>query len=167
MANILKILTLLIFITVSSCTKVKQEPIGTGANTVSALVDGKQFEKKACWSCLKGGTALDVFFNDSIFNLLAEDKDQNLAIELEIKSLKASGKYDLSTKDKNYATIFNFNTPFTKYSTSNVNKGHINIAKFDRQHQIIAGTFEFTAEDEKNASHKVIVTAGKFNVTYK
>jgi hypothetical protein len=167
MATILKILALLIFIIVSSCTKEKQARIGTGANTVSALVDGKQFEKKACWSCIKAGSALDVFYNDSIFNLSAEDKDQNLVLELEIKSLKAAGKYTLSSKEKNYGMIYNYNTPYTRFSTSNINNGLINITTFDRQHQIIAGTFEFTAEDEKNAKHTLSVTAGKFNITYK
>lgn len=165
MASVLKIFTLLIILNASSCVKednLKQN----GTNTMTALLGSKHFEKGACWGCIAGGSALIVLYNDTIFRVTAEDGEQNLIMKLEIPSLKTPGLYSLSSQDKNYAIIEEFK-PYTRFSTSNTNTGRINITKLDRQRQIISGTFEFSAVDEKNSAHTVSVTAGNFDVTYK
>ena len=166
MTTILKIFTLFIFLNVTSCTK-ENASTETGTNTMTALVDGKHFEKKACWSCLKGGSAIDVFHNDTVFSVVAEDMDQKLTIELGIKSLNAPGLYTLSSRDKNFAILRNYNSPYSSYSTSNINTGRVNITKLDLSRHIITGTFEFSAINEKNSAQTVNVTAGNFDVTYK
>ncbi|MBC7746197.1 MAG: hypothetical protein H7096_13960 [Flavobacterium sp.] len=166
MTSIFKIFTLFIFVNVSSCVK-EDSPKPGGTNTMIALVDGKHFEKKACWGCLKGGSAIDVFLNDTVFSVTAEDMDQKLTIELGIKSLNAPGLYTLSSRDKNFAIVRNYNSPYASFSTSSTNTGRINITMLDLSKHIIAGTFEFSAIDEKNSAHTVNVTAGNFDVTYK
>lgn len=166
MSTIQKIFALFILINVSACQKEKS-PSPSGANTVTATVDGKPFKKGACFSCIGAGSALVVYFPDSLFSLTAEDGDHNLVIELILPSLKSTGLYTLSSKDKNFAILYDYNTPYTRFTTSNINTGQINITKFDHQQKIIAGTFEFSAADNKNPTHTVTVTKGNFDVTYK
>jgi hypothetical protein len=141
----------------------------TGANIIAAKVNGKVWEKKACWSCIGGGTGLRVNYDDrNFFGISGEQKDENkdIVITLVIPNLKSIGAYPLSGEGKNQGFLSNYSNGSIKYATSGNNNGTITITKLDLANKIISGTFEFTAEDENNPANTIKVTDGRFDVTF-
>lgn len=142
------------------------KPTQTGANIMAAKVNGKTWEKKACWSCTGGGDGLIVDYDDrAFFAVTGEDPDQGLIIALAITSLKSTGTYQLTSKNLNFARLFKSNEG-KYYFTSINNTGTVTITKLDLTKKIISGTFELTAEDENNPANTIRVTGGRFDVTF-
>jgi len=165
--KILFVLPLLSILLAASCKKDDlPKATQTGANMMAAKVDGKAWQTKACTSCIGGGTALSVNYDDRIFfGISGQNRDQNIVITLVIKSLKSTGVYELTTQTNNYVQFYN-SKDIIKYYTSNTNKGTITITKLDLANKIISGTFDFTAEDENNPANTIKVTDGRFDVKY-
>lgn len=171
MKNKLKILLMLPFLSVLLADSCKKDDLPTatqtGANTMAAKVDGKVWQTKACVSCLGGGTALSINYDDrDFFGVSGQNRDQNIVITFVIKSLKSARPYYLMAQSNNYAQIYNSKDNSTYY-TSNTNKGQVTITKLDLTNQIISGTFDFTAEDENNPANTIKVTDGRFDVKYR
>ncbi|RYY30344.1 MAG: hypothetical protein EOP41_00820 [Sphingobacteriaceae bacterium] len=170
MKNKIKILIVLPFLFLLLITSCEKEGLPkatqTGANTMSCKVNGKVWQKKACVSCLGGGSALSLNYDDrDFFGISGQNRDQNITITLIINSLKKTRIYSSSTNGNNQAYLNNYNNG-TYYSTSQSNKGTITVTKLDLNNKIISGTFEFTAEDENNPNNTIKVTDGRFDVKY-
>ena len=168
MKNLKAVLLALLILSLNlSCKKdsMPPKPTQTGANTMYAKVNGKPWQKKACWSCISGGGALDAVYEDGTlkFFVTGQNNDQKIVISVGVKELKSIGTYPLSNKDLNfgYITTENF-----RYFTSNNSLGIIKITKIDLANKIISGTFEFTAEDENNSANTIKVTDGWFDIVY-
>lgn len=165
--KLLFILPLLCILTAAACKKDDlPKATQTGENTMAAKLNGKAWVKKACASCIGGGTALRVNYEDrSFFGISGEDRDQNITITLVVPVLKKVGTYNLSSRETNFARLYNNNNNINYFSSNN-NMGKITITKINLAEQIISGTFEFTAEDENNPANTVEVTDGRFDIKY-
>ncbi|RYE20165.1 MAG: hypothetical protein EOP45_11510 [Sphingobacteriaceae bacterium] len=170
MKNRIKILLVLPFLFVLLAVSCKKDDLPkatqSGANTIAAKINGKAWQKKACTSCIGGGSALEVNYDDrNFFGVGGQNRDQNITISIIIKSLKSTGTYELTSQNLNYTEIYSSNDHIT-YSTSMKNKGRVIINKLDLTNHIISGTFEFTGEDENNPTNTIKVTDGWFDVKY-
>ena len=166
--RILAKLMLLMMLLVVSCRK-DDLPKATqsGANTIAAKINGKAWQKKACTSCIGGGSALEINYDDrNFFGVGGQNRDQNITISIIIKSLKSTGTYDLKEQNINYAQVSAYNNVTTHYYTSTSNSGQVNITKLDLENHIISGTFNFTAGDENNPANTIKITDGSFDVKY-
>jgi len=161
------VLSLLSILLAASCKKDDlPKATQTGANTMAAKVNGKVWQTKACTSCIGGGTALSINYDDrSFFGISGQNRDQNIVITLVIKSLKSTGVYELTTQINNYVQFYN-SKGIIKYYTSNTNRGIVIITKLDLTNKIVSGTFDLTAEDENNPGNTIKVTDGRFDVKY-
>jgi hypothetical protein len=97
--------------------------------------------------------------------MTGQNKDQNMSVSLLIDNLKNLGNYKLSSQNTNYGRIFQ-SIPDINYYTSSTKNGIVTITKLDLNNKIISGTFEFTAEDEKNPANTIKVTDGWFDISY-
>jgi len=152
-----------------SCKKDSTKPTQKGANKMAANINGVRWEKKACFSCIAGGEALDVNYDDrTFFGISGENLDSQYTITIIIENLKNPGEFVLgngkgSNTASNYAIVY----PKTgKYYTSSNTIGKVTITKLDPSSKIITGTFEFTAENENNPSDVLTIKNGWFDVTY-
>lgn len=163
--------TLLLALLISSlsmaCKKDKKDqPTQIGANKMYAKVNGVAWQNKACWGCISGGGAINAIYEDGTlwFSVAGENNDQKTIVYIIIKELKSLGSYQLKSRDLNYGYIFKNDL---RYYTKNNNIGVVTITKIDLANKIIAGTFEFTAEDENNPGNTIKVTDGWFDIVYK
>jgi len=172
MKTILKLLLIpfLCFLLVASCKKEDDlpKPNQTGANIMAAKIDGQLWQKKACFSCIAGGSALRINYDNRILFAITGEDIKTYAIAIIIKELKNPGIFILgngkeSNTASNYAVVY---TATTNFYTSNINTGTITITKLDTVNKIISGTFEFTAENEKDPSNIMKITEGRLDVKY-
>ncbi|RYE16771.1 MAG: hypothetical protein EOP42_33395 [Sphingobacteriaceae bacterium] len=133
---------------------------------MAAKVNGKAWQKKACTSCIGGGSALKVNYDDrDFFVVTGQDHDFGLDIAIVITSLKRTGTYTLSSRNLDYARLYK-ESDAKYYYTSTKNTGQVTITKLDLVNKIISGTFNLTAEDENNPVNTLKVTDGRFDVKY-
>ena len=166
---ITKTLLFIFLLAISGCKKDKVTQ--TGANTMSAKVNGKAWEQKPCSGCLGGGDGLQVDYSDrDFFFIEGEQHDQGILITVVIVGLKNTGTFKLGDKQTDiYADVYltnSANTNLNYYKTSATKGGTAVITKLDLKKKIISGTFEFTATDQNNVSNTIQVTDGKFDVTF-
>lgn len=160
--------TLLLALVISSlnmaCKKDKtNQPTQTGANKMYAKVNGVPWQPKGCIGC---NSAFSISYDDRInFGLTGRNNDQNITIVLILRNVKASGTYELSTENLNFAELYNYNLK-SFFATTTNNKGTVTITKIDLPNKIISGTFQFTAEDEENPENTVKVSDGWFDGKY-
>ncbi len=171
MKNKLKILLIIPFLSMLLAASCKKDDLPkatqSGANTMAAKVDGKVWQKKACTSCIGGGSALEINYDDrNFFGVSGQNRDQNILVTFVITSLKSTRTYELTSQNLNYAQIYSSNDHKTYY-TSTSNTGQVNITKLDLENHIISGTFNFTAEDENNPANTIKVTDGRFDVKFR
>ncbi len=160
----------LIILIAFSCKKGDQlpKPTQTGADMMAAKINGKVWQKKACFSCIGGGSGLSVNYDNTyFFGVTGQNNDQKITVSIVIPELKATGSYELNSKIpiNSYARVNDSNQNILFY-TSNASKGTVIITKLDTNNKIISGTFEFTAEDESNPNNIIRVTEGRFDVKY-
>ena len=170
MKNLKTVLLALLVCSLSmACKKVSMppKPTQTGANTIYAKVNGKPWQKAACWSCI-GGSGLRRNYDDrTYFNITGENpKDGNSTITIVIPNLKIMGQYELSAQSLNYARFNRYNPETQRFYTSVTNKGKVTITKLDMTNKILSGTFEFSAEDENNPANTIKVSDGWFDITF-
>ena len=156
----IKIFLAFIFLTLSSCEKKAVDPV---INSVSATIDGKTWEKKACWGCIGGGSSLNVTYQDSLLILTAEDGDQHIVLSFIILNPKSVGDYPLSTRDKNFATLYQRGIDGT-FFTSDQKSGKFIVTHLDLTKKTMSVTFEFEANNEYKPNLTVKVLNGKFHV---
>ena len=170
MKNLKAVLLALLICSLSlACKKVSMppKPTQTGANTMYAKVNEQLWEKKACLTCVGGGSGLSRNYEDNgDFYITGEDPNMRTSIGLVIRNFKTIGVYDLSTINLNYAQFNKYSPKSQRFYTSNKSKGSVTITKLGLTNKIISGTFEFTAEDENNSANTVKVTDGWFDITY-
>ena len=157
-----KLFVVLILLVISSCEK--SNPDVQLPNTVTANVNGSAWEKKACWGCIGGGSALEVSYQDSLFILSAEDNSRKIILSFGIHRVNAVGVYELTTRDKNYGRLTDGNSVGRDYYTNNQKRGKFTVTQFDLVKKTMSGTFEFEASDLSNPSLTVMVLNGNFNV---
>lgn len=163
------ILTILISSVAIACKKDKQAQLSqTGANVMHAKVNGVAWQSKACWSCIAGGSGLSGSYDDRInFGVKGQNNDQKISISINLRKLKAIGTYELSSTDLDFGFVVNTSSSYNSFTTTSINMGIVIITKLDLVNKIISGTFQFTAEDEKNPANTVKVTEGWFDITYR
>ena len=157
----IKIFLAFIFLTLSSCEKKAVDPV---INSVSATIDGKSWEKKACWGCIGAGSSLDVTYQDSLFKLTAEDGDRDIVLRFKILNVKSVGVYVLTSRDKNYARLTDGNTEEGPFYTNDQKNGKFIVTHLDLTKKTMSGTFEFEANNEYKPNLTVKVLNGKFHV---
>lgn len=160
--------TLLLALVISSlsiaCKKDKKDqPTQIGANKMYAKVNGVPWQPIGCIGC---NSAFSISYGDRInFGLTGRNNDQNISIVLILRNVKTTGTYELSTKNLNFAELYNYNLN-SFFATTTNNKGVVTITKLDLANKIISGTFKFTAEDIENPENTVKVTDGWFDGKY-
>ena len=142
------------------------KPTQIGANTMYAKINGQPWQPKGCFTC---GSVFQIGYDDRItFSLTGRNNDQNITIGINLRNLNAIGTYELSSTNMNFGYLnINTSNPGGVHVTTELNKGSITITKLDLTNKIIAGTFQFTAEDEDNPLNTVKVTDGWFDGKYR
>jgi len=173
MKTILKLLLIpiLFFLFATSCKKEDDLPKATqtGAGVFAAKINGATWEAGACWSCFGGGSGLSINYDNlTFFGISGKNKDKKFTVSIVIENLKNTGTFILgngkgSNTASNYAAVY---TSPNNFYTSNSTTGKITITKLDTNSKIISGTFEFTAEDERDPSNIMKITEGRFDVKY-
>lgn len=166
------LLPVAVLLLASSCKKDDlPKPTQSGANKMFAKINGNKWENAACWSCIGGGSGISTTYRanglSGITGQSLEGKN-SIAISVVFKSITQPGTYDLGAPGmlndrKNNAQI---RIDDKIYSTTSVNKGRLTITRLDTVTKIMAGTFEFTAEDEKDSTSIVHVTDGWFDAKF-
>ena len=167
MKNIKTILLALLICSLSlACKKDKMpQPTQVGANTMYAKVNGKPWQPKGCISC---GSAFQIGYDDRInFSLTGRNNDQGISITIVLRNLKTVGTYELSSTDMNFGNLNNTTSNHGVFVTTKLKKGSVTITKLDLENKIIAGTFNFIAEDENDSAKTVSVTDGWFDGKYR
>lgn len=138
---------------------------------MAAKVNGKIWQSRSCWTCIGGGSGLDVEYSSGYLRISGEQGDEGTFISLEVQDVKGSGSYTL--KDKSLSGIFGKNGTYGRvfisqgskyYETTATSTG--TVTKLDVANKIISGTFSFRAQNEENSSEFVEVTDGRFDVKY-
>lgn len=105
---------LLFILFAASCKKEGELPEASqsGANIMAAKINGKKWEKKACWSCIGGGSGLRVnYYDDNYFGISGQNRESGYTISIVILSLNGTGRYEfgdgksLNTTD-NHAAVY-------------------------------------------------------------
>jgi hypothetical protein len=154
----------------SNCRKdFSEQRSQTGANTISARVNGQVWKKKGCFSCISGGSSLIVDYSNGNLYIMGQQGDENMRSTLEIVLNHATklGNYSLAQEinDNNYAEYVDYTLRDAKYFiTSTINNGSVTITKLDRENKIISGTFSIAVENRDNAAEIIKITEGAFDV---
>jgi len=96
------------------------------------------------------------------------------SIDLSIQHVTGTGVYEFNTPG--YQEADYYLRPLIRYQDTSVHQlsylqytpghGNLTLTRFDKKNKIIAGTFRFTAFNNKNSPDSVKVTGGHFNINY-
>lgn len=102
----------------------------------------------------------DYYFIVSTVRLVDEDdelKDVFLSFHIDTSVIK-TGNYQFS-----YISVEYENTYY--YLDTTINKGMVNISRYDSINKIISGTFDFSVIDKNNTNSKILnITKGRFDL---
>ncbi|WP_017256996.1 DUF6252 family protein [Pedobacter arcticus] len=167
------ILASIILLLATSCKKDDlPKATQTGSNNMAAKINGKVWQRKGCFGCIGGGSGISINYDDrTFFGISAQNRDLKYTLTLIIENLKNKTTYTLgngsgNNKAPNYAKVSSDLSNHINYYTTENLKGKITITKLDTTNKIIAGTFEFKAENENNPSDIITVTNGWFDIKY-
>lgn len=140
-----------------------------GANTAGALVDGKVWVATTdrLNTANGSGTYCEKFNNNYTIKLdLRQHKnsyDNAILIKVLIIDLELNKKYDVikATPDSDYSFAIFRDNDSKSFSTNPDHVGSITISKIDIKNQIVSGTFNFNAVDDKG--NVLLITDGRFD----
>lgn len=176
MKNIL--LACVLVIALTSCKKeIKELPPATqtGANTFGLKINGEMWVPQG----FAGIPANDLLKARKLGNMLIITA-QNFAsspteteFEMKLFSITGEGTYLLNTNTSypNGPTNYGYHvkrklTPLDEWITSAAQTGSVTISKLDTVARIVSGTFQFNAENDMDASRRIAVTEGRFDIKY-
>ena len=138
-----------------------------GKNIMAAKVNGEIWKATACWSCLGAGSGLSASYEQSYLNVSGQLKNEGSNFYIHFFFLAPSvGQYSISGDIiNNKIEAIDFLKDKTYYPSAAF-PGIIKITKLDRTRKIISGTFSFKAENKDDPNDVVVVTDGRFDVTY-
>lgn len=101
---------LLFILLAASCKKEDELPEASqsGADIMAAKINGKKWEKKACWSCIGGGSGLSTSYSENYLNMTGEqnDNNNNIVIDLLIANVTKPGEYLLINRLTNSSNSY-------------------------------------------------------------
>jgi len=169
-----------------SCEESLPRPTKKGKDTFGVKINGRNWLPE---TGLFGPDPTSARYGNSRLTVHAAktNKNTNEYIYIYIENITKPGEYainfntlppPLGTSYTNYGTYSHndkmYQDPVTGqlgkyvYYTTNANhKGKVKITKLDIDKKIVAGTFEFTAEDYNNSNQTVKLTKGRFDLNFK
>lgn len=161
----------------SACNKeVEELPAATqtGANTFGATIDGEFWIPKA-FGPINANSILEVrILGGQDFFIHARNyasSPTETEFEFFLKGVTAPGTYLLNSTVSYPSTAASYGyfvkrklTPLNEWITSSLHTGSVTISKIDLVTRIIAGTFQFTAADIRDATKQIIVSEGRFDL---
>ena len=162
----------------ASCKKEIKElppPTETGANTFGAKVNGTLWAPQGFGSFpandilearLAGPT--EILINARNFASSPNETE----FEILIAGISGTGTFQLSNNvprggSLSYGYYVKRNmTPLNEWITSSTQGGTVTVTKFDLTNRIIAGTFQFTANNLYNTPELLTVTEGRFDLKF-
>ncbi|MFC5285338.1 DUF6252 family protein [Pedobacter alpinus] len=144
----------------------------TGSNNIAAKINGKVWQRKGCFGCIGGGSGISINYDDqTFFGISAQNRDLKYTVTLIIENLKSKTTCTLgngigNNKATNYAKVSSDFTNYINYYTTEGLIGKVTITKLDTTNKIVAGTFEFIAENENDPNDVITLTDGWFDVKY-
>ncbi len=178
-AKYLSLIGLSLLFLLSACDEKLPKPSTKGANIFACKVNGKSWIADAGGS-FSGKKISIVYQSDrsrKSFVLYATRiaKKSNTAIQLALEDLTTTGTqyfafdtnaYPGDLQFKNHALYSKYEPGTADYITNSKFNGSINITRLDTANHIIAGTFEFTAENTNGSGETVKVTDGRFDINW-
>ncbi|MCX8018881.1 MAG: DUF6252 family protein [Chitinophagaceae bacterium] len=171
-------LILLLFILFTACRKETPElpPITqTGANTFGLKLNGSVWVPKGFLG-LYDPNLLNARLLGDVLIITAQNFSTSPAeteFELKIFGCRGPGTYNLNQNTTypggphSYAYhVKRRITPLEEWITSAQKTGVVQISRLDTSARIVSGTFQFEAENLNDASKKISVTEGRFDVKY-
>lgn len=155
-----------------SCKKLQlTRPTEKGANTFSCIIDSKVF--KPCkgglfgiQEPLTGHVNITSGIATVTINASCTDEEPFKYINIGLDNFQGVGTYSLS--EPNNGLSYHISYPIDKrYSSYLTGDGKITITKDDRTNYILSGTFECTVANTNNASEKITIKSGRFDISYK
>ena len=142
-----------------------------GANTFGCKINGVSFEPcpklyvpdPSLYVSLSVGTTTSV-----IIGADCTQGDPYKYVIITLGNFHGIGEYLLSDNENNICQYREPDPyPGNYFSSYYTHIGKVTITKDDRTNYILSGTFEFTAANQDNSSNVVMVTEGRFDVSYK
>jgi hypothetical protein len=151
------------------------EPTQTGANTFGAKVEGAFWVPQG-FGIVPTSPLLEARYsgNNSIVinarNFASSPTETEF--ELYLQNVTGTGTVLLNQNTSNYpgqGASYGYYVkrrirPLFEYITSAQNTGRVEITRFDKDANVISGTFEFRGADVTDPSQTVTVTEGRFDV---
>jgi hypothetical protein len=161
-----------------SCKKEVEElppATQTGANTFGAKVNGAFWIPQGFGafpaSNLLEARRLGPNFYINARNFSSSPKETEF--EIFLKDVTGAGIYPLNTTLGNRSTAASYGfyvkrnfSPTNEWLTSATYSGTVNISLLDTANHIIAGTFQFSAEDIFGSDPPLTVSEGRFDIRY-
>ena len=171
------ILCFSVLILVSCKKEVEELPPATqtGANTFGAKVNGSFWIPQG-FSAFPASNLLEArrlgpnfFINARNFSTSPKETE----FEIFLKDVTGTGVYQLNTTLGGRSTNASYGfyvkrnlSPTNEWLTSAVYSGSVNISLLDTTNHIIAGTFQFNAEDIFGSDPPLTVSEGRFDIRY-
>ena len=163
--------------TFATCRKDLDAPPGfpaatqTGANTMGAIVNGKQLIVYQLPGSLL--QSLDAWYINGAFSLYGFDPSKSYegSISISLYNVWGTGKYIVANQLENNTLTNNWaevEISTGRYLTDSVNTGTVTITRFDIVNHIISGTFSMMPKQATVTGPDSIVSvqSGRFDVTY-
>lgn len=160
----------------TACDEKLPEPTSQGANTFACKVNGKPWIPDASRSFNGKKLTLShtyLFKPKRMFVLHASriTKKDNVSISLGLEDVRSTGTqyfaFDTNPMDvrfSNYVLYHESKPNRIDYLTNTRYTGSITFTRVDTTNHIIAGTFEFTAENTDGSGETIKVTDGRFDI---
>ncbi len=168
---------LIVFLLVSCKKEVEELPPATqtGANTFGAKVNGAFWIPQGFGafpaSNLLEARRLGPNFYINARNFSSSPKETEF--EIFLKDVTGAGVYQLNTTLGTRSTAASYGfyvkrnfSPTNEWLTSATYSGTVNISLLDTANHIIAGTFQFNAEDIFGSDPPLTVSEGRFDIRY-
>jgi hypothetical protein len=172
------VILFIMILALAGCSKKIKElpaPSETGSNTFGASVNGKLWAPQG-FGIVRTAPLLEAnFAGNNSYRINARNFSSSpteTEFEIILYNIPGPGTYLLNTTTEVYPnqtasyasyTLRKFQ-PTSIWVTSATAGGKVTVTKLDLQNNIIAGTFEFTAEDTYGSGSLLTVTDGRFDV---
>ena len=154
-----------------ACKKLQlTRPTKKGADTFSCIIDNNVY--KPCHGGLFGQPRLSanvaVYAGGeqiAVITARCNDNKPYRKVYMELRDFHGEGQYSLA--GSSHKLEYEERYPDKRYITSPNTRLTITVSKFDPNNYILSGTFEGTLENIINASDKIAVKSGRFDIKYK
>ena len=163
----------------SACDEKLPKPSTKGANIFACKVNGKSWIADAGGSF--SGKKISIVYQADrpqkrfVVYATQNTKKSNTVIQLALEDVSSTGTqyfafdtnpYPGDLQFKNHALYSKYKPGSADYITNSKFTGSINVTRLDTANNIVAGTFEFTAENMDGSGETIKVTAGRFDIDW-